>query len=306
MARAMARGEFAKAAEAARKLAEQMQRGEMSAEQKAQLAAALKSLAEQAQRLAADKKALEDALQRAGAPRDLAGANADDLRKKLQEMGLDEKTIKELMQKAQACQQAGAQCQGLAQALAGAATGLSGGAGGAAELGDLAQRLSDMEALRQQLAMMGAALDEMEKGQELLGQAQLARLGEMGAFSTEGLGEPGAGSGQRGQGSGPVGSDTDGATGTFGTRVQNPSGSSEPIIATWTTYEEQLKGESRARVQETARTARDRAAEAVSENRIPSRYHGAVKQYFGDLNLPGGSDAPSIDLTKPVPESPPR
>ena len=62
---------------------------------------------------------------------------------------------------------------------------------------------------------------------------------------------------------------------------------SGPIVATWYSKEEQVKGEAVRTGGTVVQAAKDAAAEAVSENRIPSRYHEAVKSYFDTLGNSG-------------------
>jgi len=164
-----------------------------------------------------------------------------------------------------------------------------GGANGTERLGDFAGQLDALEALRQQLALTEATLAELQAALSGLGQ-NMGLLGGAGPFSPGPAGPPGKGSGGPGQGSGPVETAEGGPAGTTPTRAPSATSKDAPIIATWESQEEQEKGEARRAVRDTVQAAKDRAAEAIGENRIPARYHEAVKQYFGHLEgrPPGG------------------
>ena len=71
-------------------------------------------------------------------------------------------------------------------------------------------------------------------------------------------------------------------TSTYQTRVENKS-KKGPIIASWEFKGTQIRGESRRKLSKTIEAAKDRASDAVSENRIPRKYESAVKTYFGRL-----------------------
>ncbi len=287
LARALARGKFGKAAEMARELAEKLARKDLTDEQRETLAKALESLAEQLDRLAAKQKDLEDALEKAGLSKDLAKLSEEQLRQTLQQQGADAATIEKLLKKAKASKMACKNCAALAQGLAGCRGG--GGQPGSGEklsgegLQALAQQLDDLESMRQQMALMEAALDELEFGQGALGES--LGPGALGMYRPFGDGSPGQGTGSRGQGSGPVDTARGGTVNTLGSRAPNQERPG-PIIATWYSHEEQIKGEATRTAGPSVGAAKDRAAEAISDNLIPTKYHGAVKEYFDKLGRP--------------------
>ena len=49
----------------------------------------------------------------------------------------------------------------------------------------------------------------------------------------------------------------------------------------------QVKGEARRTFSDVVQAGRASAAEAISENEIPRRYEGAVKEYFSQLEESG-------------------
>jgi hypothetical protein len=285
LAKALARGEFGAAADLIRKMQERLAQRDLKPEEREALAKELAELAKQMARLAEQMKQMEDALEKAGLDKKLANLDEDALRRALEKAGLDAKDIQKLIDKARACRTASANCKALGQALAACSSGTPGlDALSPDALASLAGQLDSLEAMRQQLALMNATLDEIESGMAMLGMG----MGAMGLFDLGDSSEQGAGSGGPGKGSAPVQTAESGDFKTSSTRVRSPAGAG-PSVGTWYEQEEQIKGESQRQAQETLQAAKDRAAEAVSENRIPSRYHGAVKQYFGDLDKKPGA-----------------
>ena len=283
LARALARSNFGEAAAMIRKLQERLAQRDLKPEERAALAKELAELARQLDALANRDKELADALEKAGVDPKLANLDEDALRRALEKAGLDAQAIQKLIDKARACRSAAANCRGLGKALAACSTGLP---GADALSGDgmiaLADRLDSLEALRQQMALVGATLDEIEFGMGLLGQGM--GIGMIGPFDFGESDRFGMGAGGPGHGSAPVETGPDQATKSVGTRVKSPATRPGPVVGTWYEQVEQTKGEAVRQGQDTFQAAKDRAAEAIGENRIPSRYHGAVKQYFGDLD----------------------
>jgi hypothetical protein len=279
LAQALARGKFGKAAELAKELQDKLARGDLKDADREALAKELDELAKQLEKLAAEKKQLEDALEGAGLDKKLAGLSEQELRDALEKAGLSKEMIEKLLQKAKACQAASKLCSGLGKALgrcAGSGKGLSAG-----DLAFLSDQLGGLDAKLADLVAMEAALSDLEGMMAMLGEG-LGGVPGIGEFSP-GLSDSfGMGSGGPGQGSAPVNTGGPEPTGTKASRTpgQNKGG---PIIATWYTKEEQIKGEATRDAANVVQAAKDAAAEAVSENRIPSRYHGSVKTYFDSL-----------------------
>ena len=144
--------------------------------------------------------------------------------------------------------------------------------------------------MRQDLASAKAALDELKSGMAMLG----AQLGGQSDFQYGSIDQYGMGTGGPGRGFGERDTSLAEATNNTATRVNNRTADGPPI-ATWYTQEEQVKGESTAKLQETLQAARDRASEAISDNTIPARYHGPLKDYFDQLNATRKPDAPKAD-----------
>ena len=302
LGRAMARGQFGKAADLARQMKDQLASKDLKAEDREALEKALKDLADQLQKLAQSTKDLEDALAKAGLSKDLAKLDPNALKQALQQSGLDPATVKKLLQKAQACKSACKNCGALAQAMAGACSVGGGGQGLSPDgLAVLGEQLDALEAARQQAALVQATLDEITNSSSALGAGM---LGLAGAYRPTGSDEPGSGTGQRGQGFGPVETASGGPTATSGTRVSNPDRAG-PVIATWYAHEEQIKGEARRQADPTVNAAKDRAAEAISDNVIPTKYHGSVKRYFDSLGGGGTEEEAKDDRASPgTPDAP--
>ena len=284
LARALARGNFDKAGEIAKSLQDRLARQDLSPEAREALSKALGQLADQLRQIAADRKSLEEALAFHGLDKKLADLDEAALRDALEKSGLSPETIEKLLQQARACRAAGQSCNSLAKAL-----GKCAGAGlSPADLAALADQLNGLDALAQQLALMDVLQSELDAAMAIVG-AGLGITPGMGAglgSYQAGAGQGTGGTGGPGQGSGPVDTAAEPVK-TQGMRVSGQGGAG-PIIATWNTQEEQVRGEATRAAADVLQAAKDTAAEAVSENRIPSRYHEAVKAYFGSL----GQSAP--------------
>jgi len=168
----------------------------------------------------------------------------------------------------------------LSNAMAGCCGAAGAGLLGADELDELAEQLDTLEALQHDLAITEAALAEIE--------GAIAGLGEgncQGAQGPWAAGMPQGwwpGTGAPGIGYGPRRTDDTGQTALKKTRVKNQP-KPGPVIASWYFKGEQIKGESRRQLSDVVQASKDRAAEAISDKRIPRKYEGPVKKYFGTL-----------------------
>lgn len=296
---ALSRGKFSEAAQALKEMQEKLDAGEMSPEDKAAIEKEFQNLAQQLKDLAAQQKELQDALSQAGLSKDLASATPQQLQQAMQQAGLSSDAIQRLLQKQQACQGASQAASQLAQAMSKCAGGQKGDGqqGQPGQKGDgmspsdmagLGDQLSQLEAMQQELASARAALSELQSGMEALGDQMGGGTGD---YKTGLSDKQGMGSGGPGKGFGPR--DTSPIETTNNTPVRAPNRSKEgPIIATWSSQEEQVKGEAAATFQEAAKAGRDHAADAISDNTIPARYHGALQDYFDQLNATRKPDDP--------------
>ena len=92
----------------------------------------------------------------------------------------------------------------------------------------------------------------------------------------------GSGTGAPGKGYGARDTGSEEETSEFKTRVDSKT-KPGPAVASWLFKGKQVRGEASRELSETVQVAKDRAAEAINENRIPRRYEGPVKKYFGNL-----------------------
>jgi len=280
---AMAKGDFNLAANMLRQLQKQLSEGTLPAERRKELADQLQKLAKELQKLAEQRRELEDELEKLGLDKKLAKMDARQLKQALQRQGLRPDMIEQLMKKMAACQAAQGRCSGLSQAMA-AAAGASGLSG--EELGDAIEQLDALESLQQQALMMQAGLDEISRCMGCLGEGMCEGLGLQGPWRAGEANRMGSGSGGPGQGFGPRAGDTEGQTGNKTTRAKGEAGEG-PVIASWYFKDVQVKGQARRTFSEVVQASRASAAEAISENEIPRKYEGAVKEYFSQLEASG-------------------
>jgi hypothetical protein len=277
---ALAQGNFSKASDLMKQFQKQLLEGKLSEQQQKALSEQLQNLARQLQELARKNEQFEAELEKLGLNKKLAKLNKEQLRKALQKQGLSKEKIEQLLQKMAACRSACSRCSGIGKAMAACGAGAGGLSGD--ELASLAEQLDELEAMRQQIMLTQATLDEIERAIGRLGQGMCQGPGCQGPFR-EGLAERfGSGTGGPGRGYGPRASDEDGQTNTKKTRIQNKTGEG-PVVASWYIKGTQVKGQVKRDFSEVIQAGRDSAAEAISENQIPRRYEESVKKYFGQL-----------------------
>ncbi len=275
---ALAKGEFNEAANMLRQMQKELAEGTLSEETRKKLAEQMQQLAEELRKLAEEKRDLESELEKLGLDKKLAQVSPQQLKQALQKQGLDATMIEQLMEKAAACQSAQGQCAALGQAL-----GAGGAGGGLAgdELSDAIEQLDALEAWQQQAFMLQASLDEIGRCMGCLGEGMCE--GSWWGITLDGGGGQGDGIGTM-PGPYSIPEEIDSAT-----KKTRAPGRSEggPIVASWYFKDAQVKGEARRDFSEVVQAGRDSAAEAISENQIPRRYEGAVKEYFNQLEAAG-------------------
>jgi hypothetical protein len=273
---AMAKGDFAQAANLLSELQKQLNAGTMSEDKRKELTAQMQNLAKELQKLSEQKKQVEEELAKLGLDKELATATPEQLRQAMQKQGLSPEKVDQLMKKIEAAQAASAQCSSLGQALAGAAGGSSGlSANG---LTGAIDELNSLDALQQEALMVQASLAEVTDVLNQLGKgAGLWEIGEGGGYDGEG-----------------IGLDTvdehvitsDALKANQMTKASSrPEGG--PAVANWYFKDTQIKGEAQRPFAEVIQAGRATAAEAMSENQIPRRYEDAVKAYFNQLEQNG-------------------
>ncbi len=276
---AMAQGNFAKAASILNQMQQQLQKNEMSDQQRQNLQKQLQSLSKQLQELAKKNDQFEKELQKMGLDKKLAKQNNQQLRKTLQKMGLNQNKIEQLLKKAAACRSAAGMCSKMGQAMAGA------GAGGMTgdELSDIMDQLSELDALKQQIELTEASLEEIKRCMGCMGEGMCIGPGKQGPWAAGESNKWGSGTGGPGKGFGPRNTAETGNYSTVNTKVKGKTGTG-PNIASWYIKGSQIKGQAQRDYSKAVQAGRDAAAEAISENQIPRRYEDPVKKYFGNLD----------------------
>ncbi len=306
--RALARGKFAEAEEILKRLRRAREEGSLSDEDARKLAQDLKDLAAQLDK-SEDEAAreLENALQDAGLLPDLARLSASELAEALRKAGLADAKALALLKKARALKNAGRRARSLGKGCGSCAGGEGGEGDGAALEAILSSAAA--EELGEQLALQRELLDRLARleatGMSIEGLCQGLGEGGIGPWQAgEGVGRS-TGSGGPGQGGAPVPTDRSGSTVTKSSRVEN-EGKDGPAIATWLANEEQMAGEARRTLSQAVTAAKDVAAEAIRDNRIPAKYRDAVARYFDELAGPPPAEAPPA-ATPPaaIPPAPP-
>ncbi len=281
---ALAKGDFAQAANLLGQLQKDLAGGKLSDQQRRDVAQQMQQLAKELAKLTEQKRDLEQELEKLGLDKKLAQMDQQQLKQALQQQGLKQEQIEQLLKKMAASQAAAGKCSGLAQALA--ACGSGAGGLSADELSEAMDQLDALESMHQQTMLLQAGLDEVSRFIGQLGEGMCQGPGGQSPWQEGWSNKFGSGSGGPGMGFGPRDSDTEGQTGTKATRTRNASGEG-PVIASWYFKDTQIKGEARRDFTEVVQAGRTSAAEAISENQIPRKYEEAVKKYFGELEQRG-------------------
>ena len=286
LSRALAKGDFAAAAEMVKQLQKKLAEGKLSDQEAQAMAKQLADLGKQLDDLAEKQKEAEKLLEQEGLDKKLAKMGQKDLRQALKDKGLSDEEIEKLMRKLAACKAACENCRGLAEALAGAGEGMT---LTPEELAELLDRLEELDAVAGKLEAGQDLLEEIERAIALLGEGDCE--GGAGDWRPGLALVQGRGTGGPGRGAGPRKEDPSGLTGTKATRSPSQTGKGKIIAASYFKGR-QVKGESKKDFARVAQAARDRAADAIDENKIPRKYAPAVKDYFDKFNRSGGREKP--------------
>jgi len=281
---ALAKGQFSQASNLMSDLQKELAKGNLNPEQQKALAGQLQDLAKRLQELAQKNEEFEKELEKLGLDKELAKLSEQQLRQTLLKQGLAAENIEELLRRASAFRSAANMCAGLGSAMA--ACGAGAGQLSSDELAAAAEQLDELDALKQQLLLTQASLDEITRAIACLGDGMGDGLGGQGPFMEGSSDRSGPGTGGPGVGYGPRGTAIDN-TSTQSTRLKNKPGQG-PAIASWYFQESQIKGEAKRDFTEVVQAARDGAAAAISENEIPRKYEEAIKKYFGGLEQSRG------------------
>ncbi len=275
LAEALAAGDFKAAQEALAKLAQDIQNGNLTDEQKQQLARQMKDVAQQLQQLAQQQQQLQDALRQAGLDPQLAQKPQALQQAIANNPNLNQQQKQQLQQMAQAQQAAQQMCQGLGQGFNQMAQGLMQGQMNPG--GQLGDQLNELEALQQLLQQAQAAAGACQGQCQGLGQG----LGMQQAMNMWRQGRGGA-FGNRGQGAGGKAPISPTPTGTK--LVHSPSQTTPgDIIARQFIDGPVIVGESNAQLKAVAAAVSEGFDEAQSDDQVPPKYWEAHMHYFGEL-----------------------
>ena len=281
---ALAKGQFSQASNLLSELQKELAKGELNPEQQKALTGQLQDLAKRLQELAEKNEEFEKELEKLGLNKELARLDEQQLRQTLLKQGLAAENIEDILRRASAFRSAANMCAGLGIAMA--ASGAGAGQLSGNELDAAVEQLNEFDALKQQLMLTQASLDEITRAIACLGNGIGDGLGYQGPFMEGSSDRSGPGTGGPGVGYGPRGMAGDN-TSTQSTRLKNKPGQG-PAIASWYFQESQIKGEAKRDFTEVIQAARDGAAAAISENEIPRKYEEAIKKYFSQLEQSGG------------------
>lgn len=318
---ALRRGDFAAAQRELERLAQQIDRGELPQSQQQALRQQLQNMSKQLQQMAQNaaarqqqtQQAINQQLQQAGLSRQQV--------QQLQQQGYNSQAVQQALQQAyqqqgmppqQAQRKARQQSQqvrqqqqqahqqqarsGMHSAMGGALSQMAGslgrqpgqgrqpgagaGAGGAGfQQGawQAQQQLNRMAQMQQQLQRMGMAQSQLQQAMQ-----QMNSPGGAGHKPGPGGGRGGrqAGTAKGGNPLGPgprqIGPYQTHASGD----VHNRQGR---VIASWMEPGQSVAGEATVEFDRAVTSARDQAHRAVTEDRVPRRYHEAIKGYFNQL-----------------------
>jgi len=283
MAKKLQAGDFEGARQEMEKLADKLNSGELTEEQREQLRKQMEDLAKQLAELEKMNQALKDQLAKLG----LDPALADDpeaLQQALEQMqGLSQEQIRQMMQQAQSAQQSQEMIDALSQSLQTAAQNMQGSMNRADALRMCSNCLGGMEAMQNELSAMQAAQGQLDQQLQALGQNP--QLSGAQAFKQWAANSAGGRLGGIKPGVGTAWNQVDPVESPV-TRQKEMSKSKQtggPIIATRLVQGSQVRGESRAQFAEVVEAAEESAAEAIENQRIPRERREAVKRYFGTL-----------------------
>lgn len=276
---ALQRGDFDRAAEQLSELMQDIAQGELSEEKKRELVEQLANLAEQLEKLAQERRGLENQLRQAGLDPSLSN-NPGALQEAIQNaQGLSDEQKQQLMEQAQAAQNANNQLGRMAQALqqAAAQMGNQNGMEGLLELGD---QLNELEMIAQEMRNVEAAQNFAWGKIADLSQCMGGGRQEMSPFQ---LWRDQSLSNSAGSQPGESLIDAEDVE-------ANPTKSKAigqvtqgPIIGSMVVEGEQVRGESRAQFAELVEAGGQAAADAIETKITPREYHDALKHYFGRL-----------------------
>lgn len=324
LSKALGKGDFSQARQELEKMREQLGSGQMSPEAREKLAEQMGKLAEQVEKLAQNQDALRRMLEQAGINPD-AIKDPKAARDAIDQAGnLTEEQKSAMKDMLDAALQSSEGMQQIAAAVQQMSQNMKSGDGTQAEQAarQLAQQLSELEQMQQELELAEATMNECQQAMSDLGR-QCQTGGEGMGECQGGLGSQAStgleatrpwqsgfsqelGSGRGGPGLGEGGRPGE-ARADFELEKKKFIGAKGdgPILSSRLVEGESLRGESRAAFIRAIAAGEQGATEAIENNTIPREYHEAIKAYFGRLKLKAGAAAPPDPAAAPAESAPP-
>ena len=314
-AQALQRGNFAAAMKELENLSNELDN--LSAEDRQALQQQLQNLARQLAQAAQNhaQQLMQQAMQDAGLSEQQQhqiqqqlqqGASTQQLAQQLQQQGMSPQQAQQLAQQlsqqhqhSQNCSQCQAGSQQISQAMqqlaqSAGSQGQQGQSGPNPQWqqgqGQMSQQLSQMAQMQQQLQQMQQAQSQMQQAMQSLGQGQ-----GMGQGIAQGpmpwMNNPwqpqqpsgGLGQGIGGQpGGNPMGAQRQLSGYQTEAQSENTQGQGR-VIASWLSQGENAAGPAEVEFNTAVREARSDAERAMTEDRVPQRYHQTIKHYFNQL-----------------------
>lgn len=271
-AKAMAKGDFAKAADELKQLKEKLASGKMTEKEKEALKSQMADMAKQMEKLAnldQRKKQLEEAKKNGG----LSQEQFDKEMAKLNDQAKGLENLKKMADKLQQAQQQMAQGD---MKKAAETLGMS-----QKQLEKMAQDVQEMQSLEGALANLQDAKNMMNgegEGMNQLGES-MAQSGGLGNRMGDQMGQgrgPGRGEGDRPEAPDNVASYNTKAKQQFGKGAAVVEGTAPPIT--------QTKGQSGIAIQGELETSSGSAADALTNQKIPKSIEKHIRGYFDQLN----------------------
>ncbi|HEU5118812.1 MAG TPA: hypothetical protein VFT74_19625, partial [Isosphaeraceae bacterium] len=273
-AKELAKGDFAKAAEALKDLQQKLAENKLTEKEKKELRQQLSALKNQLNKMA-NQEERKKQIEEAKAKGQISEQEYKKQMEKLQQQAQDMKALSKLASKLGQCEQAMANGD---MKKAAEQLGM-----GEQELQQMAQSIQEMESLDSALADLQQAKDGMAgDGMNQLGE-QLEGLNRFG----QGMGNrPGMGMGGRGRGQGDRSEAPDDTAG-YDSRVKQQITRGKAIMGGFADPSKQVRGESVLELQGNVEAAAGAAAEALTDQKIPSDDKKHVLDYFDRIRKAG-------------------
>ena len=270
-AKALAKGDFAKAAEELKQIKEKLASGKMTEKEKEALKNQIAEMSKQLEKLAnldQRKKQLEEAKKNGG----LSQEQYDKEMAKLNDQAKGLEGLKKMAEKLAQAQQemAKGDMKKAAEAL-----GMS-----EKQLEKMAQELQEMQSLE-------GALADLQDAKSIMNGEGMNQLGE--GMSQGGMGrspnQMRQGQGGRGQGEGDRAEAPDDVA-SYNTRAKQQFGKGAAVIEGTAPPISQTKGQSGIAIQGEVETASGSAADALTNQKIPKTVEKHIRGYFDQINKP--------------------